>query len=207
MTITTTQLSTRLRTWTLVAGLTGLVVAFGALIGGGFLWLFVALAVGMNVVGYFYSDRIALRLARAQPLPEAEAPEVYESVRALAARAQIPMPRLFPPSPWPARAANAIDVGAEPGTLVRFAGDEFASAFCADTTVHDVGLRDLLGAARLSGAWPEQLVLHGVQPGSTTLGTELTPTVAAALDGLVDSVVRELAGWDAALLHAGAATG
>lgn len=102
---------------------------------------------------------------------------------------------------------DAIDVGAEPGTLVRLAGDEFAVAFSADTTVHDVGLRDLLGAARLSGAWPEQLVLRGVQPGSTTLGTELTSTVAAALDGLVDSIADELAGWGAARPQAGAATG
>jgi hydrogenase maturation protease len=102
---------------------------------------------------------------------------------------------------------DAIDVGAEPGTLVRLGGDELARAFSAGATVHDVGLRDLLGAARLSGAWPEQLVLHGVQPGSTTLGTELTPTVAAALDGLVDGVAGELAAWGAALLHAGAASG
>ena len=102
---------------------------------------------------------------------------------------------------------DAIDVGAEPGTLVRLAGDQFASAFCADATVHDVGLRDLLGAARLSGAWPEQLVLRGVQTGSTTLGTELTSTVAAALDGLVDSIADELAGWGPALPQAGAATG
>jgi hydrogenase maturation protease len=89
---------------------------------------------------------------------------------------------------------DAIDIGAEPGTLIRLGGDEFADAF-SGSTVHDVGLRDLLGAARLSGAWPEQLVLHGVQPGSTTLGTELTPTVAAALDGLVDGVANELAAW------------
>ena len=102
---------------------------------------------------------------------------------------------------------DAIDVGAEPGTLVRLAGDQFASAFCADATVHDVGLRDLLGAARLSGAWPEQLVLHGVQPDSIALGTELTPTVAGALDGLVDSIACELAGWGPALPQAGAATG
>ena len=95
---------------------------------------------------------------------------------------------------------DAIDVGAEPGTLVRLAGDEFASTFSAGATVHDVGLRELLGAARLSGAWPEQLVLHGVQPGSTALGTELTPTVAAALDGLVDSIAGELAGWQTASL-------
>jgi heat shock protein HtpX len=111
MTITTTQLSTRLRTWTLVAGLTALMVAFGALLGGGFLWLFVALAVGMNLVGYFYSDRIALRVARAQPLPEAEAPHVYESVRALAARAQIPMPRLFV---MPGEQPNAFATGRDP---------------------------------------------------------------------------------------------
>ena len=111
MTITTTQLSTRLRTWTLVAGLTALMVAFGALIGGGFLWLFLALAVGINVVGYFYSDRIALRVARAQPLPEAEAPEVYESVRELAARAQIPMPRLFV---MPGEQPNAFATGRNP---------------------------------------------------------------------------------------------
>jgi Ni,Fe-hydrogenase maturation factor len=50
-------------------------------------------------------------------------------------------------------------------------------------------------------------VLHGVQPGSTTLGTELTPTVAAALDDLVDSIASELAGWSAARPQAGAATG
>ena len=70
MTTTTTQLSTRLRAWVLVAGLTALLVAFGALTGGRFLWLSAALAVGMNVVGYVYSDRIALRVTRARPLPE-----------------------------------------------------------------------------------------------------------------------------------------
>ena len=100
---------------------------------------------------------------------------------------------------------DAIDVGAWPGTLVRLGGDDFACAFSAGSTVHDVALRDLLGAARLSGAWPEQLVLHGVQPGSTALGTELTPAVAAALDLLVDSIARELAAWRTPLLKAGAA--
>jgi heat shock protein HtpX len=64
------QLSTRLRTWALVAGLTGLLIALGALIGGSFLWLFVALAVAMNLAGYYYSDRLALRAAHAQPLTQ-----------------------------------------------------------------------------------------------------------------------------------------
>ena len=73
MTISATQLMTRVRTWLLVAGLTALVIALGAAIGGAFLWLFAAVAVIFNLVGYFYSDRIALRVARAQPLSEHDA--------------------------------------------------------------------------------------------------------------------------------------
>ena len=95
MTTSATQLLTRVRTWALVAGLTGLVIALGAVIGGTFLWLFAALAVIFNLVGYFYSDRIALRVARARPLSEHDAPEVHGAVRELAARARIPTPRLF----------------------------------------------------------------------------------------------------------------
>jgi heat shock protein HtpX len=111
MTTSATALSTRLRTWLLVAGLTGLVIALGAVIGGAFLWLFAALAVIFNLVGYFYSDRIALRVARAQPLNEADAPEIHGVVRDLAARAQIPMPRLYV---LPGEQPNAFASGRDP---------------------------------------------------------------------------------------------
>lgn len=53
MTVTSTQLISRLRTWALIAGLTALMIAFGALIGGSFLWLFALLAVTANLAGYF----------------------------------------------------------------------------------------------------------------------------------------------------------
>ena len=61
MTISTTQWTTRLRTWALVAGLTGLMIAVGALIGGAFLWLFVAIAVALQPRGLllFRPDRAA----------------------------------------------------------------------------------------------------------------------------------------------------
>lgn len=42
---------------------------------------------------------------------------------------------------------------------------------------------------------PEELVLHGVQPGSTALGPKLTTPVATALDPLIDAVEAELAAW------------
>jgi heat shock protein HtpX len=111
MTTSATQLMTRVRTWLLVAGLTALMIVLGAMIGGAFLWLFAALAVIFNLVGYFYSDRIALRVARAQPLPEHDAPEIHGLVRDLAARARIPMPRLYV---MPGEQPNAFATGRGP---------------------------------------------------------------------------------------------
>lgn len=107
----TTQLMTRVRTWLLIAGLTALMIVFGAMLGGGFLWLFAGLAVIFNLVGYFYSDRIALRVAHAQPLGEQEIPELHLIVRALAARAAISMPRLYV---MPGEQPNAFATGRNP---------------------------------------------------------------------------------------------
>jgi heat shock protein HtpX len=111
MTTSATAITTRLRTWLLVAGLTGLVVAVGALIGGTFLWLFAGLAVIFNLVGYFYSDRIALRVARARPLSEHDAPEIHAVVRDLAWRALVPVPRLYA---MPGEQPNAFATGRNP---------------------------------------------------------------------------------------------
>jgi hypothetical protein len=63
---------TRLRTWLLVAGTTALLIAVGALAGGLLLYVFVGLAVLVNVAGYRFSDRFALRAGRARPLEGAE---------------------------------------------------------------------------------------------------------------------------------------
>jgi heat shock protein HtpX len=111
MNITRTQLTTRLRTWTLVAGLTALLIALGALIGGVFMWVFAAVAVGANLIGYFHSDKLALRAVRAQRLTEVQAPEVHAVVRQLAGRAGIPMPRLYL---MPGEQPNAFATGRDP---------------------------------------------------------------------------------------------
>ena len=91
---------------------------------------------------------------------------------------------------------DAIDTGAPPGTLIRLAGEVWASICAVRMTPHDIGLADLLGAAQFADAWPEQLVLHGIQPACTTIGTELSAPVAAALDSLLDAVTTELSAWE-----------
>ena len=107
----TSNFSTQLRAWLLIAGLSGLLVAIGAVIGGGALWIFVILTVVLNVVMFWFSDRIALKMSKAQPVSEAEAPQLYQDISDLRTRAGLPMPRVFMiPSDQP----NAFATGRSP---------------------------------------------------------------------------------------------
>jgi heat shock protein HtpX len=98
MTTTTrrSNFAAALRTTILLASLTGLLVVIGALIGGAQTALiFLILAAALNMGAYWFSDRIALAMARAKPLEESEAPRLYQIVRELTTRADLPMPRLY----------------------------------------------------------------------------------------------------------------
>ena len=111
MNITATRFATKARTRLFIAGLTALLIAIGALLGGGFLYIFVALAVLMNVFGYWFSDKLALKASRAQPVEPGTRPELEGMVQDLAQRAQVPVPRLFLiPSDQP----NAFATGRNP---------------------------------------------------------------------------------------------
>ncbi len=112
MSISAFSVLARLRTWILVAGLTALLVAIGAALGGPFLYVFAAIAVLMNAAGYWFSDRIALRASRARPLPRDEAPRLHQVVANLAGRAGLPMPRLYLVE---AEQPNAFATGRNPG--------------------------------------------------------------------------------------------
>jgi heat shock protein HtpX len=95
MSLTQASLTTKLRTWLLLAALTALFLGIGALIGGVFLYVFIAIAVLMNVAAFWFSDKFAIKASRAKPLDESQAPELYRMVQELAQRFQVPMPRLY----------------------------------------------------------------------------------------------------------------
>ena len=85
-----------LRTTALLATLGGLLVAIGYLIGGpGTALGFLFFAVLFNLAMWFFSDKIALRAAGAKPISESDAPRLYQIVRELCTRADLPMPRLY----------------------------------------------------------------------------------------------------------------
>ena len=108
MSITQARFTTQLRTWVLIAGLTALLVAIGAVLGGKFIYIFVVFAVLMNVFGYWFSDKIALAASRAKPASEQEAPQLYKILRELTARAELPMPRVYT---IPSEQPNAFATG------------------------------------------------------------------------------------------------
>ncbi len=100
-----------LKTTLLLAVMSGLLLAVGALLGGNWITIALVAAIGMNGFAYFMSDKIAIRASGAVPVSEAEFPELHRIVGDLAARADLPMPRLYvSPSPQP----NAFATGRNP---------------------------------------------------------------------------------------------
>jgi heat shock protein HtpX len=101
-----------LKTTVFLALLTGLFIAVGGLLGGrsGMMMAFV-LALLMNFVSYWFSDKIVLKMYGAQPIGEAEAPVVHRIVRTLATKAGIPMPKLYL---IPSESPNAFATGRNP---------------------------------------------------------------------------------------------
>jgi hydrogenase maturation protease len=89
---------------------------------------------------------------------------------------------------------DAIDVGEPAGTVVRMVNEELRGLPGA-ASVHQVGLADLLATLPLVSTTRREIVLLGVTPLSTDWGTELTAPVAAALEGLVEEAVAQLAHW------------
>jgi len=101
-----------LRTGILMAAMTGLFLAVGALVGGGTGMLIAfAMALAMNLFAYWNSDKVLLSMYGAQPVDAQSAPELYRLVEKLAAAAQIPMPKVYiTENPQP----NAFATGRDP---------------------------------------------------------------------------------------------
>jgi heat shock protein HtpX len=148
-----------LKTTFLLTALTLLLVLIGSRWGeGGAIFAFV-IAAGMNFFSYFFSDKLALAMYRAQPVTREQLPRAYEVVERMTGRLGLPMPKIYV---IPTDAPNAFATGRNPqhasvavthGILQILNDDELAGVLA-----HELGHvknRDILTssvAATLAGA-------------------------------------------------------
>src|ERR1700720_2064552 len=88
-----------------------LVVAGDALAGPTGMKIALAFAIVMNAVSYFFSDKIALKTSGAQPVTREQLPRLYAVMERLAAKANLPVPKLYV---IPEEAPNAFATGRNP---------------------------------------------------------------------------------------------
>jgi len=141
-------------------------VLIGERIGGenGMLIAF-AISVAMNFTAYFFSDKIALKMYRAQPVTREQLPRAYEVVERLAAKDGLPMPKIYV---IPSESPNAFATGRNP---------QHASV----AVTH--GILGLLTDEELEGVLAHEL-------GHVQNRDILTSSIAATLAGAITLIAR-----------------
>ena len=144
----------------LLTALTLILMAIGRAFGGqNGMFIALAFAAVMNFVSYFYSDKIALAMYRAQPASREELPRIYAAVERLSQKMGIPMPKIYV---IPTDSPNAFATGRDPQHasvaatrgILQLLNDEELEGVLAHELGH-VGNRDILissVAATIAGA-------------------------------------------------------
>jgi heat shock protein HtpX len=154
------------RTAILLAGMTALFMAVGFLLGGrSGMMIALVVAAGMNIFSYWNSDKMVLSMYGARQVDRTSAPEFVGMVEELAARAQLPMPRVFiMDNPQP----NAFATGRNP-----------QNAAVAATT----GLLNSLSREEVAGVMAHELAHI---KNHDTLTMTITATLAGAISMLAN---------------------
>lgn len=90
---------------------------------------------------------------------------------------------------------DAVEAHRAPGSLIRLSGDEVPAFLSLKISPHQMGIPDMLAAAKLKGSFPKNIVLWGVQPASLEVGLELSETLSPLVDVVVEKIVEELRKW------------
>ncbi len=90
---------------------------------------------------------------------------------------------------------DAANFKKEPGTIDTIEGDKIPAFLSSKLSVHQIGLPDMLFAARLMEITPSEMCLIGIQPKSMESGTELSEEIKTQFEFLLERVLRKLKDW------------
>jgi hydrogenase maturation protease len=93
---------------------------------------------------------------------------------------------------------DAVNLGGPPGTVSVLRADEIEGTLAGHVSPHQVGVADLVAAARLMGVMPRDSSLIGIQPAAIDIGLDLTPRVETAVLYAMARVGAELERYAAA---------
>ena len=104
-------MANNVKTVILLGLLTGMLLFIGSFWGKGGLLIALVFSIGMNFASYFFSDRIALSMYRAQPVTREQAPQIFRIMDHLCASQDIPLPKIYV---IPEESPNAFATGRDP---------------------------------------------------------------------------------------------
>ncbi len=186
----------QLKTILLLGALSALVVAAGAALGPQWMWGALALALGMNLFAWFFSDRLVLRMSGAREVSREEETELHRMVEELSTRAGLPKPRvLLIDAPY----ANAFATGRNPEKaavavtrgLLELLGPREVRGVLAHEIAH-VANRDVLVATVAAGLATAVSHLGSVFAFSGLLGNRDGEGEGAGASGLLFALVAPI---------------
>ena len=90
---------------------------------------------------------------------------------------------------------DAVETGEAPGTIIRLEGNDVPAFLSVKMSPHEIGIPDMLAAAKLKDIFPKSLILIGIQPEKIEISTELTETIQNSIDALLNFTIEQLEAW------------
>lgn len=90
---------------------------------------------------------------------------------------------------------DAVNIDAQPGTIVTLEGEDVPKFLSIKMSVHQIGLPEMLSAARMIGILPKELCLVGIQPKTLDTGLDLSDEVSGKMDELLSAITDKLGQW------------
>jgi len=179
------------KTFALLALLGGLFVVFGAALGGSS-GATIGLIIGLVMVmgSYWFSDKIAIKSAKAQPADRAQFPEYWEIMEDLTTRAEMPMPALYvSPNPAPnafatGRNPNNAAVAVTHGLLQNMTWDEVRGVLAHELSHiknRDILIGSVASAIGMAITFAARMAMWGGMYGGRRSGRDGNPFAAIAL--------------------------